>query len=416
MDGDGNNTCRYAIHAKVTISDDELFVDFSGTSEQAEGAINLPYAATASAVFNSVLQLAGDDIPFNHGCFRAIGIHAPRGSLVNAQPPAPTFGCSTDAPLRVIDTIVGALGEVIPHRAIAGSYGTCNIVAGSGVDQGEEFLYWFFYEGGFGASGSRDGWNVTPNQSANFRDYPIEIIESEYPLICDTVSLMPDSGGAGRYRGGLGSLRQFTFTAEAVLSGFGDRHEIRPYGLAGGHAGSGSQYRLRRAGTEDWIEFAQFAQSNSKWSGVVVYPGDSLEVVNGGGGGYGDPTQRDPDMLAKDLREGLVTEAGAEAYKPGAVDLSLTAFSSPAEIGEVRPAASKDPVAGKLRAAVAEVVGCRTECPLKADPNACAFHHDVAPEFWSVNALKQWAGRTCPKADVLLPMVEDAFAKEHARH
>ncbi|GAA2591579.1 hydantoinase B/oxoprolinase family protein [Dactylosporangium fulvum] len=412
MDRDGNNTCRYAIRANVKIAGDSMHVDFTGTSEQADGAINLPYAATASAVFNSVLQLAGGDIPFNHGCFRAVSLHAPRKSLVNAQPPAPTFGCSTDTPMRVIDTIVGALATVIPDRAIAGSYGTCNIVAGSGTNEhNEDFLYWFFYEGGMGASGRRDGWNVTPNQSANFRDYPIEIIESEYPLVCDTVALIPDSGGAGKFRGGLGSVHQFTFTAETVLSGFADRHEIQPYGLAGGHAGMGSRYRLRRAGTDKWLEFDEFAQSSSKWSGVIAYPGDSLEVINGGGGGFGDPAERDPDLLARDLREGLITEAGVQAYQPGAVDTALTAFSSPEEIGEVRPPAPEDETADKFRTAVADVVGCRTECPLKADPNACAFHHDVAPAFWSTSALSQWARRNCPRADLLLPIVQNSFAQ-----
>ena len=413
MDRDGNNECRYAIKATVSVTADEMFVDFAGTSEQAEGAINLPYAMTASSVFNAVLQLAGNNIPFNHGCFRPVRFRAPRGSVVNAQPPAPTFGCTTDTPLRVIDTIVGALATVIPDRAIAGSYGTCNIVAGSGVDaDNEDFLYWFFYEGGMGASGRRDGWNVTPNQSANFRDYPVEIIESAYPLVCDTVSLAPDSGGAGKFRGGLGSVHQYTFTAETVLSGFGDRHEIRPYGLAGGRSGLGSRFLLRRAGSSEWLGFEELAQSSSKFSGFIAHPGDSLQVINGGGGGYGDPAERDPEFLARDLREGLVTAEGAAAYEAGAApDRAISAFSTREQIGEVREAATEDRAADTLRAAVSEVASCRTECPLKADPNACAFHHAVAPEFWSTSALTQWARRNCPKAEVLLPLVQTSFAQ-----
>jgi len=429
MDGDGNTRYRYAIHVTVTVAGDEATVDFAGTSEQAEGAINSPFAMTASSVFNAFLQLAGTEIPFNQGCFRPIRFHAPRRSLVNPQPLGAVFGCTTDTPLRVIDTITGALAGALPDRVIAGSYGTCNVVAGSGKgSDDEDFLFWFFYEGGWGGASWRDGLSTTPNQSANFRDYPVEIIESAYPLRCERVALVPDSGGPGRHRGGLGTVHEFTFLARTVLSGFGDRHEFRPYGLAGGLPGAGSRFLVRRAGSDRWLPMEEVAGNPSKFAGLVMEEGDALMIVNGGGGGYGDPRDRARDALAADVAEGLVSVEQAEtAYgatslpsssvhvgDPGpavTADLpALTYASAPEEIGEVRAAASTDLFAGRARDALRSVEGgfCRGSCPLRADPLRCPYYHPQALEFWTVAALKRWTVRFCPISDRLLGEFERA--------
>jgi N-methylhydantoinase B/oxoprolinase/acetone carboxylase alpha subunit len=156
--------------------------------------------------------------------------------------------------------------------------GTTRLGSGRGRD-GEPFIFWFFYEGGWGAAARRDGWNTTPNQSANFRDYPVEILESVYPLRVEQVALLPDSGGAGRQRGGLGSIHEFTFLAHTVLSGFGDRHEIAPYGLAGGRPGGASRFLFRRAGTNDWAGIETLTGNASKFSGLVAEPGDAIRAV-----------------------------------------------------------------------------------------------------------------------------------------
>lgn len=423
MDGDGNTPWRYGIRVTVRVHGSEATVNFGGTSEQAEGAINMPYAMTASSVFNAFLQLAGADLPFNHGCFRPIRFVAPRGSLVNAQAPAPTFGCTTDTPLRVIDAITGALAPVLPERVIAGSYGTCNCLAGSGRGRdGAPFIFWFFYEGGWGAAAGRDGWNTTPNQSANFRDYPVEVLESVYPLRVEQVALLPDSGGAGRRRGGLGSVHEFTFLARTVLSGFADRHAIAPYALAGGRPGAANRFLFRRAGSAEWRGIEAFTRDPSKFSGLVAEPGDGIRVVNGGGGGYGDPATRDPAALARDLAEGLVTPRGAARdygaasaregaagteNAPGteaAVDEPLTAFSPLERIGPVRPAPPGDDLASRARAALAAVEDgfCRTRCPLAADPRRCPHYHAEALDFWPAAAVRRWTARHCPIAGRLL--------------
>jgi N-methylhydantoinase B/oxoprolinase/acetone carboxylase alpha subunit len=418
MDGDGNTGYRYAIRASVTIAADEATVDFEGTSEQAEGAINSPFAMTASSVFNAFLQLAGTEIPFNQGCFRPIRFHAPRGSLVNPQPLAPVFGCTTDTPLRIIDTITGALAGALPGKVIAGSYGTCNCVAGSGTGLDDEpFLFWFFYEGGWGGASWRDGLSTTPNQSANFRDYPVEILETAYPIRVDRLALVPDSAGAGEHRGGVGTVHEFTFLARTILSGFGDRHEILPYGLAGGVPGAGSRFLLRRADSDAWTPMEEVAGNPSKFAGLVVEPGDSLMIVNGGGGGYGDPRRRPAEAVIADVREGLVTpEAARTAYGKDvtgvpipateqedlAASLPLLTWESPLdEIGDVRPPAPHDDFASRAREALAKVEQgeCRSRCPLRADPLRCPYYHPQALEFWTISALRRWTDRHCPIAD-----------------
>lgn len=428
MDGDGNTEYRYAIHVTVTVAGDEATVDFTGTSEQAEGAINSPFAMTASSVFNAFLQLAGTEIPFNHGCFRPIHFHAPRRSLVNPQPLAAVFGCTTDTPLRVIDTITGALADALPDRVIAGSYGTCNVVAGSGVGpDDEDFLFWFFYEGGWGGASWRDGLSTTPNQSANFRDYPVEIIESAYPLRCERVALLQDSGGPGRHRGGFGTLHELTFLARTILSGFGDRHEIRPYGLAGGHPGAGSRFMVRRAGSDAWVPMEDVTGHPSKFAGLVMEEGDALLIVNGGGGGYGDPRERPADEVIADVREELVSiEQAAMAYgvEPSLDDAStsgepeiaidplpaLTHDSPPELIGAVRPPAPTDAFADLARDALRSAGQdfCRDRCPLRADPLRCPYYHPQALEFWTVSALRRWTMRFCPIKDRLLEELDRA--------
>jgi N-methylhydantoinase B/oxoprolinase/acetone carboxylase alpha subunit len=422
LDGDGNTSDRYAIRATITIAGSEATVDFTGSSRQADGSINLPFASTASAVYSAILPLAGTSVPFNHGCFRPLRFIAPRGSIVNAQPPAPTFGCTTDAPLHVIEAILGALGEAIPDRVIAGSYATCNILAGSGEHaDGEPFLFWFFFEGGWGAAAGRDGWNCTPNQSANFRDYPVEVIESEYPVRCDTVTLLSDSGGAGRYRGGLGTAHEFTFLARTTLSGFGDRHELRPRGRSGGLPGAGSRVLIQRVGETEWRGVEEVAADPSKFSYLILEPGDRLRVENGGGGGFGDPAERDHTAVAADVADGLVSlDAATSDYgiaelppplpahrsSTGPHALSeLTDESPDAVLGVIRAPAASIEFLPQVRAAVEqfEEPVCRGGCPLQADPLRCPYHHAHALEFWPIDALRSWTRQHCRLESELLP-------------
>lgn len=425
LDGDGNTPDRYRIQVSVAIKAGAAVIDFTGSSLQADGPINLPFASTASAVYSAMIPLAGTELAFNHGCFRPISFRAPRGSIVNAQPPAPTFGCTTDTPLHVIEAILAALADAIPDRVIAGSYATCNILAGAGIDdQADPFLFWFFFAGGWGAAVERDGWNCTPNQSANFRDYPVEIIESHFPLRCDAITLLTDSGGAGRYRGGLGTAHEYTFLSRTTVSGFGDRHEFRPAGRCDGDAGAPSRFLIQRSSDDDWVGVEEATGQPSKFSNLVFEVGDRLRVENGGGGGYGPAAQRTSNAVRDDVRAGVVSVEHAKSTYGVGVTSSEAAGLSPRpnsfahplrssdDVGRVDEETIRDPaVPDDLASSVNLVVTahaadvCKARCPLAADPLRCPYHHPYATAFWPVDTLSAWTEHHCLLQRELLPIL-----------
>ena len=320
MEDDGVSRTPYRIHVAITVEGENVTVDFTGSSPQAQGPINSSYGNTLSSTFNAMLQLVGPEVRFNNGCFRPVQVIAPRGSLLNPVPPAPCFGGVTEVSIRIIDAVLGALAPIAPQRVGAGSYGNCINFSGGGFDpeRGEDFGFYFFVEGGWGASAWRDGWNCTPNPTSNFNDYPVEWVEATLPLTYSEARLNTDSGGPGRYRGGLGTVRTFTVTADDVeINGLGDRMKIPPFGLAGGHPGGLSGVLVKRKGDNDWRDVAEAfgTVSPSKFHGLRAGIGDAFSIVAGGGGGFGSPRERPPEEVVADLREGFVSpRAAREVY------------------------------------------------------------------------------------------------------
>jgi N-methylhydantoinase B/oxoprolinase/acetone carboxylase alpha subunit len=248
---------------------------------------------------------------------------APRGTLVNPTPPAPCFGGVTEGSIRLIDAILGTLAPIAPDRVGAGSYGTCVNFAGGGWDaeRGQDFGYYFFLEGGWGATAWRDGWNCTPNPTSNFNDYPVEWVEATLPLRYLEARLNTDSGGAGRHRGGVGTVRAVELLADEVeINGLGERMIVPPFGLAGGGPGGLNAVLVKRTDDAEWrtVRDAFGGRSPSKFNGHKAGRGDRFRMVTGGGGGYGDPLERDPAAVLADVRDGLVSEgAAAEVYGVG---------------------------------------------------------------------------------------------------
>ena len=435
VEDDGRDSRPYRIHAAVSVCGDELTVDYTGSSPQASGPVNSSFGNTLSGTFNAIMQLMGPDVPFNHGCFRPVTVIAPRGSLLNPVPPAPCFGGVTEVCIRLIDVVLGALSPVAQDLTGAGCYGTCINFSGGGydVERDEAFGFYFFVEGGWGASSWRDGWNCTPNPTSNFNDYPVEWTESELPLLYREVSLNVDSGGPGRNRGGVGTIRRLDVLADDVeLNCLGDRFIVPPYGLDGGSPGGCNGIYMRAPGDNDWRTVSQAldAVSPSKFHDLRAARGTSFKVVTGGGGGYGDPSTRPPERVLDDVVNGFVSHEGAERdygvvvleNDDGTLDIdrestrrlrdgrsgrqpaAVAAFER--IIDDTRRRAVHDQMTPEVEAEIRrvedlvsrargriEAEGLRDELSRPGRSLRNPFLNDLAVQFWDSQALERWAAR-----------------------
>lgn len=302
-DGRGNEDLR--IRAEITVDGDEITVDFSGTAAQVPGAINAPIAVTTSATYYAVRCITDPDIPPNEGCYRPLSITAPSGTLVNAEPPAAVVGGNLEVSQRVTDVILGAFGERVPERAIGGCQGTMNNVTFGGTDPRDTSPY-AFYEtvgGGFGGRTGKDGMDGVHVHMSNTLNTPAEVFETAYPLRIVRYEYRPDTGGAGRYRGGLGLRRDIEVRDhEATFSLLADRRRHSPYGVNGGESGTPGADFLISGG-----EKTRIAGKSTHTLG----PGDVVSIRTPGAGGFGDVDARDPAAITRDVRLGKVSESAA---------------------------------------------------------------------------------------------------------
>ena len=327
MDDDGVSDQPLDIQVSVSISQGEhpkISFDFTGTSVQAAGGINMVWPALLATVFYAVKALIAPDIPLNEGFQRPIRIKAPEGSLVNAKEPA-AVGGRTDTCQRVVDTILGALSPIIPERVIAASNGatTAIIFGGTKALSGRDFVYVEAIGGGMGARASKDGMDGVQVHITNTSNLPIEAMEMEYPLRVLHYGLVPNSGGPGKYRGGLSMRKDFQALEPVLFSAHSDRHIIPPWGLNGGKSGGTGRFLLIPSTSEE-------KTIASKVSDVLVGEGDVISVRTAGGGGFGSPLERDPDLVAYDyLQDKISPQEACDRYgvvlsEEGVVDLKAT--------------------------------------------------------------------------------------------
>lgn len=303
----GDNDCD--IIARVTVAGDQMNVDFAGTHPQVLANVNCPLASTHAAVYTAVLGMLGDtDIPFNEGCNRPIAVEVPAGSLLNPRPPAAVRARLTCAS-RAFDAVVAALGQAVPTRAVATGFDTTTSVSLSWLnDCGEYQVVIEVLGGGWGASRYADGADGLDNPISNCANAPVEALESahDYFRVVE-YSLVPDSGGRGMRRGGLGFRRVYEVLRDGVqVACYSDRHRYPAAGIAGGEAGGKGSLVLLRADGESRV-LEPLCQE-------VLNRGDRLEVVTGGGGGFGRPAARDPEDEQCDLKEGLATLANRSGF------------------------------------------------------------------------------------------------------
>lgn len=323
MEDDGIEDRPYRIHADVHVQDDEIVVDFTDTDDQARGPINGVLSVAWSSSYNAILHLTDPTIPKNSGCFRPIKVVAPPHSVVNADYPGPSVGGNTETHIRIAYTVIGALAQCVPERAFASDAGThSNFLFGAHNPDTDEYVVCYdFMSAGWGGRNFADGNEVVNCINGNSRMNPIEVYEVRFPWLVEEYRLVPDTGGAGRFRGGLALCKTLRCRdTEITVSFMSDRQKIAPWGLQGGGPGSTGSILIERAGTKGWLDFCEaFGKTSpSKFSNAVVKPGDRIRLTTPGGGGMGDPGQRDPSQTREDLLDGWITPEGRrEKDAPG---------------------------------------------------------------------------------------------------
>jgi N-methylhydantoinase B len=291
------------VRVAVTVDGSDILVDLAGTSPQLDLPINMPFEGTVDiAVYLTIRSILldselHDPVPTNSGLFRPIRIVAPEGCLANPRFPAPVIArfCSGNA---VADTVMRALAQVVPERVSAG-IGHLKVTAFSGLRDGGHWVYMDIMEGSYGGRFGKDGMDAVDTLYANTRNNPIEDIESHYPLRLTRYELAEGTGGAGRWRGGLGSIREFEFTEAGGFSIEGDGCKHAPPGLFDGRDGTPGAVVLD-PGTDAEVELP------SKLPYRKAAAGERLRLVGPSGGGYGDPRRRDPEAIRADMLDGYV--------------------------------------------------------------------------------------------------------------
>jgi len=302
----------WKIKGTLVVRKDEIIADYTGSDPQAAGAINQSFGVTASATYNAIFHMLGEDIPFNHGCYRPISIVTEPGTITNVNYPGSCVGGNSDTYPTTVDILLAGFSQ-ISDRSSAADGGTCGLVGLGGVspDSGEAFAHLHLDGVGWGARNDHDGNDNTFVKNGNCANTPVEVYETRYPVLIKEYSLAVKQGapGAGRHRGGYGTRRIWQFLTPTTVSAHTNRLTLRPWGLFGGHDAGNQELKFRVGSSEEWKTAKEQFNTISlgKFSNVTMETGDEMLLVTAGGGGYGDPLERDPRLVLEDYVEELLT-------------------------------------------------------------------------------------------------------------
>jgi len=326
LDDDGLGGEPVPISVTVRVNGEKLSVDFTGSGEQARGAMNVPINALHACVFYAVKALLDPDLMPNAGLFDVIDIYAPPGTITNPQPPA-AVGARSITCQKVAGAIFGAFRGVLPpEHVIASGNDVVPAIVFSGAltrRQGH-YVYLETLGGGSGARYDADGMDAVHVHMTNTSNLPAEALENEYPLLVDEYALVEDSGGAGKYRGGLGIARQIRAVVPAtIFSVRSDSHTVGvATGVFGGHDGRRAKL-IQNPGRADAQELY------SKVARIEMKAGDAMRIETPGAGGFGDPLERSLEHIAADLHNGKISRTAAERdYGADRVRTALTTAGS----------------------------------------------------------------------------------------
>jgi N-methylhydantoinase B len=284
LDDDGIDTEPIPIRATLSIETDQISVDFAGSARQVQGPLNAVFAVTASATYYTLRALTDPEIPPNAGCYRPIAIRAPEGSIVNARFPAAVVGGNLETSQRIVDVLMKALASAVPSKAVAASQGTMNSITFGGVNSrtGDPFTFYETIAGGFGARSNKNGIDAIHSHMTNTLNTPIEVLETNYPVMVERYEIRRGSGGRGEYHGGDGLIREIRALEPMHFSILSDRRRIPPYGLHGGKPGACGENKLMGEGGA--------SQLSSKAS-IELRKDEIVTICTPGGGGYGTPNE-----------------------------------------------------------------------------------------------------------------------------
>ena len=335
IDNDGIIDEPLKLRTTVIIEEDEMIVDYSGSAKQARGPVNCTYGVTASATYNALLHLTDKDIPSNHGCYRPVTIIAPPSTIVNVEHPGASVGGNSEIHPHLVMAIYAALKDALPDRVSAFDGGTSALLAIGGIhpDTGEMFANLSNEGCGWGGRATKDGNDGQCIPNGNCAIAPIEVLETRYPILHREFALNEGSGGAGRNRGGLGYTREIEIRSEELrVSGFIERNIIEPEGFFGGQPGKTSAFLVKVQNRDSYqpMKEAFSTKCDGKFSDIYMHQGNIIRLVTSGGGGYGDPLERDFERIERDIAEQYISREQAEAEyrvvlrKDGTVDPEAT--------------------------------------------------------------------------------------------
>jgi N-methylhydantoinase B len=329
MDDDGVAAGkRIPIRVRVEVSGDRMKVDLTDISNQVSGFYNSGETAGRSCCQVAFKCLTSPlDLPINEGQFRGLEVVLPPGRVVSAVKPAAMRMWMT-YPMTIVDTVFKALAPAIPDRTIAGHHADLVVARVNGRRPKDNSFYIYLgglIGGGWGAKRDGDGMSATiAINDGDTHNGPSEQVEAKYPLLVERYCLRPDSGGAGKFRGGLGTEQVVQARYDIRFNAQIDRVKCRPWGLFGGLAGAGNAVAIHR--------FAKPEQRfpSGKAFNFVLHSGDAYILRSGGGGGFGSPLDRDPRQVEHDVRQGYVSKDAAESlygivFRPGTLDVDATA-------------------------------------------------------------------------------------------
>ena len=287
IDSDGVDWQPLALRLKLTVSGSDVHVDFSESSPPCRGPLNSVFSTTLAGVFITFKHIF-PDVPINAGCFAPITVDIPTTTFLHAQPPRPVAGCAAEVCQRVIDVMLGALGQAIPDKAYAAPMGTVTNLSVGGENPGRGYyVLYSFIGGGYGGNFLTDGLTNGNPTIAVARTQALEIFEFRYPVLFTRYAIREGSGGAGKRRGGYGVIFEFQLRhGDASASLLGERGRFAPFGILGGQSAQSAEHVFTLQGEEYRPEHI------TKDENVHMQGGDMLCLMTPGGGGYGDPFER----------------------------------------------------------------------------------------------------------------------------